>query len=350
MAGSENFLTSEFIVAKVEVKGPVRVDLLGGTLDLVPINLILPNVVTLNMATSLNATVKVWSDSQREKDITIVSRDYQSEEQFNWNDVKNNQSSLNFLLQIVTFFKDIIAEQRIVIETSSDAPAGSGLGGSSAMGVTLFKALCQYFNLDFDRKRAIEIVHSIEGKILNKGPAGYQDYYPALFGGILALWPHFSDIRVEQFYSREIQEELEKRLTLVSSGISRHSGINNWEVYKAFFDNQKDVREGLAKIADLAHQGHQALIKKDIDLLVEIIGQEGQTREQLFSGIVVEEVKELFKQASENFSGIGMKVCGAGGGGCFIITHSADQKEQIREFVSSHNMDVLDFNIVGTIH
>ena len=59
----------------VEVVGSVRVDLLGGTLDLNPINLILPNVVTLNLATSLKAKVKV---SEIDFDgIEIKSLDYQ---------------------------------------------------------------------------------------------------------------------------------------------------------------------------------------------------------------------------------------------------------------------------------
>ena len=40
-----------------KASGSVRVDLVGGTLDLEPINLILPNVVTMNVATSLNEFV-----------------------------------------------------------------------------------------------------------------------------------------------------------------------------------------------------------------------------------------------------------------------------------------------------
>ena len=59
MVTIESSLTSECMVDKhSSYEGSVRVDLLGGTLDLNPINLILPNVVTLNLATSLKAKVK----------------------------------------------------------------------------------------------------------------------------------------------------------------------------------------------------------------------------------------------------------------------------------------------------
>jgi D-glycero-alpha-D-manno-heptose-7-phosphate kinase len=44
---------------QVTSEGSVRVDLVGGTIDLEPINLILPNVVTLNVATSLKAKVEL---------------------------------------------------------------------------------------------------------------------------------------------------------------------------------------------------------------------------------------------------------------------------------------------------
>ena len=58
----------------VEVEGSVRVDLLGGTLDLEPINLILSNVVTLNVATSLKA--KVQLEQMNFEGVQIISKDY----------------------------------------------------------------------------------------------------------------------------------------------------------------------------------------------------------------------------------------------------------------------------------
>ena len=56
MGSIENFLISEFIM-QTESTGSVRVDLVGGTLDLPPIHLILDETVTLNLATSLKAKV-----------------------------------------------------------------------------------------------------------------------------------------------------------------------------------------------------------------------------------------------------------------------------------------------------
>ena len=41
-----------------------------------------------------------------------------------------------------------------------------------------------------------------------------------------------------------------------------------------------------------------------------------------------------------------MKVCGAGGGGCFIIAHNPQDRDKIRELVSlEDDMRVLEFEV-----
>ena len=64
----------------VSVEGSVRVDLLGGTLDIAPINLILKNALTLNLATSLKAKVEVFPFEK--EGIEIQSKDYQTTKYF----------------------------------------------------------------------------------------------------------------------------------------------------------------------------------------------------------------------------------------------------------------------------
>ena len=54
--------------------GSVRVDLIGGTLDIYPINVVLDDVYTLNCATSLMANVEI--ESIQDRKIVIESKDY----------------------------------------------------------------------------------------------------------------------------------------------------------------------------------------------------------------------------------------------------------------------------------
>ncbi|MDD0851575.1 hypothetical protein HBN50_00650 [Halobacteriovorax sp. GB3] len=330
----------------VKVSGSVRVDLLGGTLDLKPINLILPNVLTLNLATSLKAEVEIEKSGNDQ--LKIISLDYDSEFDYKLSDLsqENFQSDffgpMNFVCQIINEFSP---KEGLMIKLKSGSPAGAGLGGSSSMGVTLYKALSEYFNKSVDRVSAINTVNDIEARILDSGPAGYQDYYPALFGGVLALRPNYSKIDVEQLYSDELVKELESSLTLVYSGQTRLSGINNWEVYKSFFDKDENVREGLGEIARLTSEAYKAIKEKRFSDLITLIGKEGEQREKLFSGIVSPEMKSLYQEIKEEVGELGMKACGAGGGGCFLLIHSKKNQEKVRTLVIEKGMSVLDFSV-----
>ena len=333
---------------KTNVEGSVRVDLLGGTLDLNPINMVIPNVVTLNVATTLTAKVQI-ENLETNDIIEIESKDYHSKHTFEKSDFtsENFHSSffgpLSFVLQILNLFE---FKQGLKITLSSDAPAGSGLGGSSAMGVTLYKALCQHFKIELDKDKAIRIVNGIEGRILNAGPAGYQDYYPALFGGVLALIPKPGEIEVKQLYTEELSHAFDQNISLIYSGETRHSGINNWEVYKAFFNGDPATRHGLSAIAELSFKAYQCLLNHEYDQLLDLITKEGEQRVKLFPGIVSSKMESLYNKLSESYENIGLKVCGAGGGGCFLLIHKGVPSEIVNQEVNALDMKILPLSIL----
>jgi D-glycero-alpha-D-manno-heptose-7-phosphate kinase len=327
-------------------EGSVRVDLLGGTLDLNPINLILPDVVTLNLATSLKAKVKV--NTIDFNGVEIVSRDYGTTHKFNSSDfteenLRNNFfGNLTFMAQILNLF-GIHKEVRLELESGS--PPGAGLGGSSAMGVTCYSALSHYLKIPFDRVDAIHKVNALEARILDCGPAGYQDYYPAMFGGVLGLIAAPGRVIVEQLFSDELKDVLESHLTLVYSGETRLSGINNWEVYKAFFNKDQAVRRGLGEIARLSHKALDTIHKNNFTDIIELIALEGEERRKLFPGILTPTMQELHSEIKSNGSHFGMKICGAGGGGCFLLTHKPNDRNYISNVIEKFRMKKLEFNV-----
>lgn len=335
---------------QVTNSGSVRVDLVGGTLDISPIHLILPNVVTLNVATELKAKVKI--DSLSTKQIKIISKDYNKIYQYDLSELSienfdnDHFEEMSFILQIVHYFKPEIG---LEVTLESGAPAGSGLGGSSAMGVTLFKALCDFFSYPFEKVTAIKIVQSIESRILNQGVPGYQDYYPAYFGGVLALSPNYHEVKVEQLFSEELKNFLETNITLIYSGQSRKSGINNWEVYKSFFDGVESVRSGMMEIAKVSHAAYQSILKKDYSALLENIKKEGVCRENLFPNIVSSEIKAFMQNLKNDLPNAGLKMCGAGGGGCFILVHGPNDRKIVESAVEKAKMNILDFTISNPI-
>lgn len=328
-------------------EGSVRVDLAGGTLDIPPINLILKNVVTLNVATTLKARV-VLTKVER-GGVEIVSHDYNKtifypQTDFTAENIYHNNffREFTFIVQLLDLFG---LNQNLKIELSSGAPAGSGLGGSSAMGATFYSSLCEYTGIVFDKTEAICKVNATEGRILNSGMPGYQDYYPALFGGVLGLIPRAGEVRVEQLYNPGLANYLEDHTTLVFSGESRLSGINNWEVYKAFFDKNKEVIAGLKSIAEISFKAYQAIKENNYELLLKLIAQEGDERKKLFPNIVTPTIHEAFLQMKTHSPTLGMKMCGAGGGGCFLLVHDKNEQEKIKPIIEASNMKILNFKV-----
>ncbi len=332
---------------QVTKEGSVRVDLVGGTLDLEPIHLILKNVVTLNVATSLKAKVVVKKTNS--DFVEIESLDYSSHQKFKASEFSyenlhevDHFGPLKFVAQILDFFK---IHDGVHITLSSGAPAGSGLGGSSAMGVTLFEALAEFSHKEFSKEQTIKIVKAIESRILNQGIAGYQDYHPALYGGVLALKSSLEGVQVEQLYSEELKKYLESHITLIFSGQSRLSGMNNWEMYKSFFDKDKRIINGLEQIARISYEMYEAIKQESYQNLTSLIAQEGEQRVQLFPGINSEKMSLFYDTMKKKLPESGMKVCGAGGGGCFIVTHQQGDKELVKALVGEFNMQELSFCI-----
>ncbi|HLW56524.1 MAG TPA: hypothetical protein VKY27_04010 [Bacteriovoracaceae bacterium] len=332
---------------QVTNSGSVRVDLVGGTLDIEPINLILENVITLNVATSLKANVELIKTDF--DGIEIHSEDYgkiyswRSSELTRHNVLYTDMfKEMTFILQILTLFN---LNSNLRINLSSGAPAGSGLGGSSAMGVTLYKALCAFTHSDFDVSMAVQRVKGVESRILNQGVAGYQDYYPALTGGILGIVGKEGYIEVEQLFTPELKDYLEMHLSLIYSGQSRASGINNWEVYKGFFDKNPRIINGLKKIAEISHQTYQAIKNNRYEEIAPLIAAEGVAREELFPGITTEKIKDFVKEVKLESDVFGTKMCGAGGGGCFLLVHNGEARSVIQQKAEKFGMTVLPFEI-----
>jgi D-glycero-alpha-D-manno-heptose-7-phosphate kinase len=332
---------------QVTNQGSVRVDLVGGTLDIEPINLIIKNVITLNVATGLKAAVtlsKINFDG-----IEIHSKDYNKSYKYPASDLTEDRvvysrefAEMTFVLQILRLFG---INSGLKLELSSGAPAGSGLGGSSAMGVTLYRALCNLTGHNYDRHTAVLRVKAVESRILNQGVAGYQDYFPALTGGVLAVKGIEGEIKVEQLYSDELKEVLENNLTLIYSGQSRASGINNWEVYKGFFDKKPEVVLGLTRIAEISHDTYNALKDKQWDKMLTLIALEGYEREKLFPGITTEKIRQFTSELKKDGNVLGLKMCGAGGGGCFILVHKGMDPKVIEAKVKAHGMEILPFKV-----
>src|ERR1700693_1187671 len=244
---------------RIESKAPTRVDLAGGTLDIWPLYLFHPGAVTINAAITRYASCVIETQTPGDEKIRLVSRDTKREESFASFAamVKARRYHLPLLAEIAKFFAP---EQGFSLTTDSEAPAGAGIGGSSAMAVAICAALDRLTNAGLRREDWIHISRDVEAIVI-RVPTGTQDHYPPAFGGASAIVLAPGGERREALDCN--LDELERRLVLCYTGKPRQHGINNWEVFKRHIDGDRRVSQTLEKISIIAQSMRVAVERSD---------------------------------------------------------------------------------------
>ncbi|HEY8712078.1 MAG TPA: galactokinase, partial [Thermoanaerobaculia bacterium] len=111
---------------KVTVRAPVRADLAGGTLDLWPLYLFHPGSRTVNVAISFYAESEVVETGDGAIDLHLSDLGYRQRYESMQELSADPKAAL--IYRLVEHFH----LNGISITTRTDAPRGSGLGGSSA--------------------------------------------------------------------------------------------------------------------------------------------------------------------------------------------------------------------------
>lgn len=318
----------------LEARAPTRIDLAGGTVDLWPLYLFHPGAVTVNAAIDLYVRVRVLPA----KGSGIRLTDRRAGRTVEW-----KTSGLGPHYELFTkVLRHFRVNRGLHIEFQSEAPRGAGLAGSSALIVALCGALMRRARQKIRSDPFLALVRDIETCLI-RVPAGMQDYYPAFWGGVQALWWRPGEVcrEVLQVPARE----LERRLLLVYTGTSRHSGANNWEVFKRHLDGDRSVRRLFSGIVEAGQAMAAALKEADYRSAGREMAAEAAARRRLFPGIGTPEIDSLERRLRP-LGAIGTKVCGAGGGGCVVVYLEPEEKSRVTEKVREMGFQDLPFKIV----
>jgi D-glycero-alpha-D-manno-heptose-7-phosphate kinase len=324
---------------RIVAKAPCRVDLAGGTLDIWPLYLNHPNAVTVNFAIDRYTTCVIETAPQS---ITLRSKDQNKEESFSSLEElqRSRKLRLPLLAHVLRHFRPI---QGLSMETDSESPAGGGIAGSSALIIAISSALNKLTKAGHNLEAIRQISQNVEAQII-RVPTGAQDYYPALYGGVSAVELGCAGIR--RVSIPVDLDDLTERTVLAYTGEPRNSGINNWEVTKAYIDGDRKVQRNFERISAIANGMRAAVERSDWDEAARLLREEWTHRRKNAPGITTALIDRLVKIAAKA-GAKGAKVCGAGGGGCVFFLVERGAKNKVSSAIEQAGAEVLPVKVVS---
>jgi D-glycero-alpha-D-manno-heptose-7-phosphate kinase len=321
----------------IEATAPTRVDLAGGTIDIWPLYLFHPNAATVNFAISLYARCRI--ETRDDRRIILESRDRELSFETDVDGVAAlvHEERLELISKLVHFFKP---ETGFHLVAESQAPAGAGLGGSSALSIACIGALNRLVGGRYEARKFITIAANVETTVI-RVPAGFQDYYGAFHGGANCIRFRADGIEREELHVEAA--ELERRLVICYTGEPRLSGINNWEMFKAHIEGDKVIFGLFEGIRDSALAMHAALKANDWRAVSAVMSAAYPNRKRLAPNITTPHMERLVEKALAH-GAEAAKVCGAGGGGCIAFLCAVETKEAVARALSEEpDVQVLDW-------
>jgi D-glycero-alpha-D-manno-heptose-7-phosphate kinase len=306
-------------------KAPLRIGLAGGGTDVSPYSDLYGGAI-------LNATVSLYANATieplDEKKIILEAIDRNERLEYDWSHSLAPDGKLDLLKGVYNRIqKDYgIREQGFRLSTFVDAPAGSGLGTSSTLVVSIIGAFTEMLRLPLGEYDMAHYAFEIERKDLALA-GGKQDQYAATFGGVNFM-EFYGDDKVIVNPLRVKQQhlfELENNLVLYYTATSRESA----EIIKKQTRNVTDKKE---KSIDAMHQLKQqaqmmkeALLKGRLNEIGEILDFGFRQKREMAEGIsnpLMEDIYDTARKAGAT----GGKISGAGGGGFMIFYCPANTK------------------------
>jgi D-glycero-alpha-D-manno-heptose-7-phosphate kinase len=323
----------------IEASAPTRVDLAGGTIDIWPLYLFHQGAATVNFALSMYARCRI--ETRDDGRIVLESRDRKVAFETELAAIEDlvREERLELISKLVHFFKPTTGFHLIA---HSEAPAGAGLAGSSALAIACIGALNRLVGNRYPERKFISIAANVETTVI-RVPAGFQDYYAAQYGGTNCI--HFRADGIVREPLAIDEGTLERRIAICYTGEPRLSGTNNWEITKNHIDGDPLLFELFDGIRDSSLRMRRALMESNWQEVAQTMRDAYPNRKRLAPNVTTPQMELLVEKALAN-GALAAKVCGAGGGGCIAFFCEEGRRADVeRALAEEEGAEVLSWKL-----
>lgn len=318
----------------IRSRAPLRIGIAGGGTDVDP-------YASERGGFVLNTTIDKYAyctiSPSDDNVVTIRSLDYGVYEASADGGPFQYDGNMDLVKAVMNYF-DIHTGLNVFLH--SDAPPGSGLGGSSTVIVALLKAFCRYYGQDMDNYELADLAYRLERQELGlKG--GKQDQYAAAFGGFNTMIFSKDGVWVNPLgISEDSINELQYCSLLCYTGKSRDSANIIESQVKSF--KERTNEEALDASKELAMDLSKLLMKGDIVQAGKVLGLTWEQKKRFSSKITNPLIDDMYSAAIAA-GAYGGKVSGAGGGGFMYFICEYDKKQAVAKALQKKGGVITDF-------
>ena len=325
----------------VRARAPVRIDFAGGWTDVAQFARESPGAV-VNAAISIYSYASIRREAAQDaskRGIKIYAADFNL--YIEAADIRRLEYDGNADL-VKAAIRHLGVDESFLITTRSDAPPGSGLGTSAAMGVALIGALSRLVGRPLLACEIAEMASEIEREELGI-LGGKQDQYASAAGGVQFMEFAGEAVKASPLRLPPATEfELQKHLVLCYTEQSRLSGDIHERVTDAFRRGDPNTTVAIANLKSIARLMKERLLLGDTEGFARLMSENWDNQKRLHPSVTNERIEELFAIAAES-GAAGGKACGAGGGGCLVFIAQPDREHILREALRNAGARIIDF-------
>jgi D-glycero-alpha-D-manno-heptose-7-phosphate kinase len=150
------------------------------------------------------------------------------------------------------------------------------------------------------------------------------------------------------FVKRAFLKNIEHHLILVYAGEPHFSGMNNWELFKKHFDGGKRTIHFFKTLKENAVRMEEAFRNRSVEKIAREMNRDWQTRKSMLPSMTTPGIERLTRFAFKN-GALGLRTCGAGGGGCVAILACPESRNPLMEKIKKAGMQVFPVKVARGI-
>jgi D-glycero-alpha-D-manno-heptose-7-phosphate kinase len=217
------------------------------------------------------------------------------------------------------------------VDIESDAPPGSGLGGSSALVTACVAALAMLADRKLDRERLARLAYEIEREDLGIA-GGWQDQYAAAFGGCNLLeFGTDGNVSVAPLTvtDRDLAELRRQLLLCYTGNVRTDLGLIHEQI-RMYEEGREDTIVGMKQLHAMAFEMRAEIEAGNFDRLGALLHEAFESKKLMNPHITRGTPIERLFDVAERAGASGGKICGAGGGGYLLLACRPQAQAAVR--------------------